>query len=151
MPSPWQRSLRSSGSAASQAGGLSPPARPLPPRLPDRYGAEDARPTAPPCGAPYANVIICICKYANAPALVRAAGGEEREGVQEGAGGGRRGVWGPRSRPAGHGEGSPGWSLEPGRRRGPGFEGGWGRAGLASQKRLSLVCGLSARTEVGTA
>lgn len=39
----------------------------------------------PPCGAPYANVIICICKYANVPALVRAAGGEEREGVRRGA------------------------------------------------------------------
>lgn len=34
---------------------------------------------------PYANVIICICKYANVPAPVTVAGGREPEGVGKGA------------------------------------------------------------------
>lgn len=34
---------------------------------------------------PYANVTICICKYANASAPVTVAGGREPEGVGKGA------------------------------------------------------------------
>lgn len=92
VPSPWQHFLQSSGNGASEAGGPHPSRAVPAPALFRQVGSE--RTTGrqltgssrdPPCGAPYANVIICICKYANVPALVRAAGGEEREGVQKGA------------------------------------------------------------------
>lgn len=79
------------GAERARPGGLTPPARPPPQPFATGTGCEGAgRPAErltrrPPRGAPYANIIVCICKYANAPAPVRVAGGEEREGVGKGA------------------------------------------------------------------
>lgn len=72
-------------------GGLTPPARPPPQPLATGSEREGAGPTANrlarsrPGGVPYANVIVCICKYASVPAPVTVAGGREPEGVGKGA------------------------------------------------------------------
>ena len=96
---------------------------------------------------PYANVIICICKYANVPAPVAVAGGREPK------------VWereAKETRSLGAGEGAESEASCGGRSgneagRGSGARWRVGEGHPGQPRDPLLVCLLSARPEVGTA